>query len=73
MAQRLTVISALAEDLSSVPRTHVRQLTTVSSSSGASGALFRHRWVPAHICAHTHINKITFDIHFTLPESGNLG
>ena len=39
---------ALAEDLDSIPSTHIRWLTTTcNSSSRESGALFRALWVSA--------------------------
>ena len=41
MAQWLRVLAALAEDLSLVPSTHIKQTTPCNYSSGGSSALFR--------------------------------
>ena len=75
MALCLTVLAALLENPSSIPSTHVRQLTiTCHSSSRASNAFGLHRHLHSHVCVlmhthththtHTHLIKVKLLEHF---------
>lgn len=57
MTQQLSALTAFPEDLSSVPKVHVRWLTTAgnSSSRGKSNVLFWDR--VALKCPYTHKNR----------------
>lgn len=60
MTHWLRVLSALEEDLSSLPSIHSKWLTTIcTSSTEGSDILFWSRWVPGNmvhmlLCRHTH-------------------
>lgn len=54
MVQRVGVLAALAENLSSDPRTHLRQLTTATTEGlSSSSGLCRHQNTCTHQPHHT--------------------
>lgn len=55
VAQQVKVLADLLEDLSSVPNTHIRQLTTVCSSRGPD-TVFWPLLAPTSTCVHSHTN-----------------
>lgn len=76
MAQWLRTLTALSEDKSSVPSTHIERLTaTCHSIPGGSGVLFWPSWVPRHThrkhpsnaCTSTEI-KINLKKNLVCPE-----
>jgi hypothetical protein len=67
MVERLRLCTALAEDLSMLPSTHIRQLTSASNpSSRGSASLLASESPSTHmcICPHRYTHKhITFKIN----------
>jgi hypothetical protein len=55
MTQQLRACTAVAEDLSSVLKTHIRQLTTVYNSSSRGSDTYVY--MPTGRCTHVHITK----------------
>lgn len=67
MAQQYRGGTALLEDLSLPPDTHIRQLTTAcNSSSMESGALLWPPRVPAHTCTDTHTHNLKRKINLKM-------
>lgn len=70
MAQWVRRLAALAEDLSSRSRTHVRQLTTASNFTPrflmSSSGRHRHLLTCTHACTQTHINKYLQNLFLVL-------
>jgi hypothetical protein len=75
MDQRLKVHTTLAQDLASVPSTHIKRLPVAcnSSSKGANtSALLRHLYPHTHTHTCTHISTPYFNISNTFLMNVNL-
>lgn len=66
MGQQVTACTALTEDLSSVPNTHVRQLTVASSKGHLKPLASTSTCIYLHISTHKHTTSYTIQNHFKI-------